>query len=87
MGGIKPSLKLIYGHELFLRLTHKSVKIMSIPRIGYKHLNLREGSIFWNYKNGQDKLTDKEVTFWLETSKKEFFYSQDRNINYEPQEI
>ena len=86
-GGIKPSLKLIYGHELFLRLTHKSAKIMSIPRIGYKHLNLREGSIFWNYKNGQDRLTDKEVTFWLETSKNEFFYTQDRNINYEPQEI
>ena len=24
---------------------------MTIPKIGYKHLNMREGSIFWNYKN------------------------------------
>ncbi len=29
---------------------------MTIPRIGYKHMNFREGSIFWNYKNGQNKM-------------------------------
>ncbi len=52
VGGFKPSLKLIYGHELFLRLTHHSVKIMSIPRIGYKHLNLREEEDFDPYGHG-----------------------------------
>jgi hypothetical protein len=87
VGGFKTSLKLIFGHELFLRLTHKSTTIMSIPKIGYKHINLREGSIFWNYKNGDDKMTENEVKFWLEQAKKEFFHIQDRHINFEPQEI
>jgi hypothetical protein len=56
---------------------------MTIPKIGYKHINLREGSIFWNYKNGSNKLTDDEVKFWIETSKKEYFFTQDRDIKYE----
>ena len=49
MGGFKPSMKLTFVYEFLLRLTYNSVKMMTIPRIGYKHVNLREGSIFWNY--------------------------------------
>ena len=86
-GLIKPSIKLTFGYELFLRLTHNSVKIMSIPKIGYKHTNLREGSIFWNYKNGEDVLTDDEVKFWVDSAKKEYFFINDRAIKYEPQEV
>ena len=51
-GGFKKSFKLTFVYELLLRLTYNSVEIMTIPRIGYKHSNMREGSIFWNYKNG-----------------------------------
>jgi len=86
-GLIKPSIKLTFGYEFFLRMTHNSVKIMSIPKIGYKHTNLREGSIFWNYKNGDDFLTDDEVKFWVDSAKKEYFFINDRDIKYEPQEI
>lgn len=82
-GGFKKSIKLTFVYELLLRLTHNSVKIMTIPKIGYKHVNLREGSIFWNYKNGQNRLTDDEVKFWIESSKKEYFFIDDRNIKYE----
>jgi len=60
---------------------------MSIPKIGYKHINLREGSIFWNYKNGDDNLTDEEVRFWVESAKKEYFFINDRSIKYEPQTV
>ena len=84
-GLIKPSFKLTFGYEMFLRLTQNSVKIMSIPRIGYKHVNLREGSIFWNYKSGEQPLTNDEVRFWVETAKKEYFFTNDRDIKYEPQ--
>jgi hypothetical protein len=84
-GLLKPSFKLTFGYEFFLRMTHNSVRIMTIPRIGYKHLNLREGSIFWNYKNGEQVLTDNEVTFWIESAKKEYFFINDRAITYEPQ--
>ncbi len=85
-GLIKPSIKLTFGYEFFLRMTYNSVKIMSIPRIGYKHTNLREGSIFWNYKNGENVLTDDEVSFWVDSAKKEYFFINDRAIKYEPQE-
>lgn len=87
VGGLKSNLKLTFGYELFLRLTHNSAKIMTIPRIGYKHMNLREGSIFWNYKNGEDKITQNEAKFWIDSAKKEYFYTNEREIKYEPQEI
>jgi hypothetical protein len=86
-GGFKPSIKLTFVYEFFLRLTNRSTKIMTIPKIGYKHINLREGSIFWNYKNGDTRLTENEVKFWIDQAKKEFYHTQDRNIKYEPQTV
>lgn len=86
-GGFKPSIKLTFVYEFLLRLTYNSVKIMTIPRIGYKHTNMREGSIFWNYKFSDEKISDDEVSFWLETAKKEYFFTADRNIKFEPQEV
>jgi hypothetical protein len=85
-GGFKPSMKLTFVYEFLLRLTYNSVNIMTIPRIGYKHMNLREGSIFWNYKNGNQKISDKEVSFWIESAKKEHFFTTDRNIKFEPEQ-
>ena len=82
-GLIKNSFKLTFVYELLLRMTYHSFKIMTIPRIGYKHTNLREGSIFWNYKNGSDKMSDTEVKFWIDSAKKEHFFSEDRGIKYE----
>jgi len=81
-GGFKSSIKLTFGYELFLRLTYNSIKIITIPRIGYKHMNLREGSIFWNYKNSSNPLTENEVKFWIELAKKEYFFNKDREIKY-----
>jgi glycosyltransferase involved in cell wall biosynthesis len=84
-GGFKPSIKLTFVYEFLLRLTYNSVSIMTIPKLGYKHLNLREGSIFWNYKNSSEKMLDDEVKFWIQTAKKEYFFVDDRTIKYEPQ--
>jgi hypothetical protein len=44
---------------------------------------MREGSIFWNYKHGETKMLEDEVKFWVQTAKKEFFFVEDRNINYQ----
>jgi glycosyltransferase involved in cell wall biosynthesis len=83
-GGIKPSIKLTFIYELLLRLTYNSVSIMTIPRLGYKHTNMREGSIFWNYKfSDEDKLFEDEIKFWIQTAKKEYFFTDDRVIKYE----
>jgi hypothetical protein len=82
-GLLKASFKLTFGYELFLRLTHNSMKIMTIPRIGYKHTNQRQGSIFWNYKNGDEVLSKEEVKFWIDSAKKESFFIVDRAIKFE----
>ena len=87
VGGMKSNIKLTFGYELFLRLTHNSAKIMTIPRIGYKHVNLREGSIFWHYKNGDERMDQNEARFWIDSAKKEYFFTTEREIKYEPQEI
>jgi GT2 family glycosyltransferase len=86
-GGFKPSMKLTFVYEFLLRLTYNSTKIMTIPRIGYKHMNLRKGSIFWNYKFGDETMTDDEVSFWIESAKKEHFFTNDRQIKFEPQTV
>jgi len=82
-GGFKSSFKLTFGYEFLLRLTYNGIVIMTIPRLGYKHTNLREGSIFWNYKFGNNKIADDEVRFWLDNAKKEYFFKTNRNIKYE----
>ena len=82
-GMFKPSFRLTFVYELLLRLTYNSVSVMSIPKLGYKHTAMREGSIFWNYKNGSDIMTDEEVKFWISSAKKEYFFTEDRNIKFE----
>ena len=83
-GGFKSSIKLTFIYEFLLRLTYNSVSIMTIPKLGYKHTNMREGSIFWNYKFGESVMTEDEVKFWIQTAKREYFFVEDRAIKYEP---
>lgn len=85
-GGFKKSIRLTFVYELLLRLTYNSVNIMTIPRIGYKHSNMREGSLFWQYRFGEDQLTQDEVSFWIDLAKKEHFFKEDREIKYETEE-
>ena len=86
-GGFKGSIKLTFVYEFLLRLTYNSVSIMTIPRLAYKHTNLREGSIFWNYKNSEPKMLEDEVKFWVATAKKEYFFTDDRVIKYQSQNV
>jgi hypothetical protein len=82
-GKLKDNIKLTFGYEFLLRLTHNNIVVMTVPRIGYQHVNFREDSLFWSYKNDDSsKMTEKEVKFWLETAKKEFFFKNKRDINY-----
>ena len=83
-GSFKDNIKLTFGYEFLLRLTHNNAKIMTVPRIGYQHLNFREDSLFWLYKNDDTiKVSEDEAKFWLETAKKEFFFKNKRDVNYE----
>lgn len=82
-GSLKENIKLTFGYEFLLRLTHNGVRVMTVPRVGYQHVNLREDSLFWLYKNEEGNvLSEKEVKFWLDSAKKEFFFKNKRDINY-----
>jgi len=82
-GSLKENIKLSFSYEFLLRLTHNGVRIMTVPRIGYQHVNMREDSLFWSYRNNEEnKLQENEVKFWLDTAKKEFFFKNKREVNY-----
>jgi len=83
-GSLKENIKLSFSYEFLLRLTHNGVRIMTVPRIGYQHVNMREDSLFWSYRNNEEnKLQENEVKFWLDTAKKEFFFKNKRDVKYE----
>ena len=82
-GGFKTNIKLTFGYELLLRLTHNGVKIMTVPKIGYTHVNLREDSLFYTYRNDEtNKIDETESKFWLDTAKREFFFKNQREVEY-----
>jgi len=84
-GGLKPSIKLSFNYEFLLRYTRNGYKIMVIPKIGYKHTNMRTDSLFWNYKNNDtEKISPDEAKFWMDLAQKEYYYKEDRNVVYAP---
>jgi GT2 family glycosyltransferase len=81
-GGFKPSIKLTFLYEFLLRMTFKDVRVMVLPRFGYKHVNQRAGALFTTYKETLDPI---EARWWLSTAKKEYYFPKDRKITYEVQ--
>ncbi len=83
-GGFKPSIKLTFTYEFLLRMTFKDVKVMIIPKLGYKHLNGRKDSLFLSYKETLDPV---EAKWWLSIAKREYYFKKDREIKYEQPSI
>lgn len=81
-GGFKPSIKLTFIYEFLLRMTFKDVRVMAIPRFGYKHVNQRPESLFEKYKESMDPA---EARWWLSQAKKEYYFEKDRKITYQTQ--
>jgi glycosyltransferase involved in cell wall biosynthesis len=81
-GGFKPSIKLTFIYEFLLRMTFKDVRVMVVPRFGYKHINQRAGSLFSSYRETLDPV---EAKWWLAQAKKEYYFPNDRNITYQAQ--
>ncbi len=83
-GSFKDNIKLTFSYEFLLRLTNNGVKIMVVPKAGYQHVNMRENSLFWLYKNNDAmRLSEDEVKFWIETAKKEYYFKNKRDVKYE----
>jgi len=79
-GGFKSSIKLTFIYEFLLRMVHNDAKVMTIPRFGYKHVNMRENSLFHTYSQEMDAVESK---WWLDKAKKEFYFTKQRDITYE----
>ena len=78
IGGLKSKIKLTFNYEFLLRALTQAAKVMVISKIGYKHLAVREGSLFDGY--GKD-MSMEERKFWFETAKKEANVVNDRDID------
>ena len=75
--GLKSNILLTFTYEFLLRALNNASKIYVIPKIGYKHLNGRENSLFEFY---QKNMPMKERKFWFETALKESNFINDRII-------
>lgn len=81
-GLLKPSIKIYHDYEFLLRMLEVGFKVYTIPKITYRHVNLRVGSIFDSLKD-----TDSmETKFWYDLAKKEYHFDYDREIEFTVQE-
>lgn len=78
LGGYKSNIKLSFMYEFLLRALNNASKIFSMPKIGYKHLATREGSLFDGYLKN---MPVDERKFWFETATKESNFMNDRPID------
>lgn len=78
IGGYKTKIKLTFMFEFLLRALNNACKIYTIPKIGYKHLAIREDSLFDNYSKN---MSIQERKFWFETASNEANFMNDRDID------
>ena len=82
VGGLKPTLKLQFIYEFLLRMSYYDKKMMTIPKLGYRKTNMRPGSLFYDYYQGDSKVDPVEARFWFNTARKESYFKKDRKITY-----
>lgn len=78
VGKLKKNIKLTFNYEFMLRLLNSGRKIMTIGKVGYKHIMDREDSLFVGYNA---VLTMKERKFWFDIANKEYYFNEDRKID------
>lgn len=84
VGGLKSSVKLHFIYEFLLRMSYYDKKVMTLPKLGYKKVNMRPDSLFFNYYNVEgEKIDAIEARFWFNTARKECYFKQDRGIKFD----
>lgn len=83
IGGLKAGIKLHFIYEFFLRATYYDKKIMTVPKLGYKKVNMRPDSLFANYYEGPEKVDAIEARFWFNTARKECYFRNDRGVKFD----
>lgn len=91
---IKESIKISSIYEFFLRMIYNDLKLYTIPRIGYEHrsFNTAQASIdpfvskTPSYVLGRaienGEITGEEYKFWNELAIKEYYFEEDRKLEY-----
>ena len=80
MGKLKTSMKMVFWYEFLLRAIYKGKRFFIIPKVGYvKRVNV-DGSLSMQYG---ETMSEKEVDWWIDTARTEYFFKQDRNKKYE----
>lgn len=84
IGKIKTNFKLTFIYEFMLRAAHKSLKIYTIPKIGYIHRSTREDSYLYQLlkdSNSLHKISKEEFEYLMyEVALKEYFFTEEREI-------
>lgn len=78
IGKYKTNIKLTFMYEFLLRALNNTSIIYTIPKIGYKHLVNRVGSLFDGYSK---TMPIHERKFWFETAINESNFTTDRVID------
>lgn len=78
IGKYKTNIKLTFMLEFLLRALNNTCKIYTIPKIGYKHLAMRDGSLFSDYLKNMPM---NERKFWFDIAYKEYNFNNERFID------
>lgn len=81
VGGYKANIELSFMYEFLLRSLQNGLKIMTIPKVIYKHFMNREGSMFDIYLKN---LNMEEKKFWFDVAKREYNFNTEREIDLTP---
>ena len=92
----KENMNLASSYEFFLRMIYEDLKTYTMPRYGYQMRLDKNDSAFSKFSSKipsnitqlskeEGGITQHELGFWMEQAKSEYFMSEDREIEYEPQ--
>lgn len=80
VGGLKESMKMTFWYEFILRALKYGLTTFVIPKVGYIHTINRVDTLSEEYSK---TMSEAEATWWIDLAKKEYFYKEDRNKQYE----
>lgn len=93
----KESMKLTHYYEFFLRMVYNDLKAYVIPRIGYEmrtitnqtfdHTSSKIPQNLISIPQENGGMSDDEARYWIELTKKEYFFDEDRNKVYVAPEL
>lgn len=75
-GPLKKSLKIAAWYEFLLRMCQNNQKVMTIPKVGYRHMVGRDESYM---DEAQKTIAPEEADWLIKTAQQEYFFKEDRN--------